>query len=365
MKAIKPIAILACIAALAGIAMLWQHARRSHAESEMLSVTGSAGQPIVTKTPTLPSKPSKVAPPPVETRFAISFSPRNGNDSFGSITIAQAGEGYNLISCERPGDSMMMSLGGMFGGGGGGMQTMIATGEGSEIRFSGRHDLGDGELTVAKGSRVCLKKSKGEWAYVCGLGQYIIDGKTNQLGSSRTVDSCLTLLAKDDDILREGAARELGWLTKPADAPRVVPKLVALLKDASQPLRRGAAEGLGLIGNQDAFAALKEALPTESDELTKKFIEEGLSLCGGLALTGDPHAAKVSDEEAAELFLGKTDSEKSQKSSKADWKTEMLSVRITSRQEDAFKSLTQKATSPSAKVSLAASVLREALAKTQ
>ncbi|MGH9838432.1 MAG: HEAT repeat domain-containing protein [Blastocatellia bacterium] len=312
------------------------------------------------RVPPSPAKAAKRAAPQLETRFIIPFSVRSGSDTVGSITIAASvNPSVAILSTERPGDSIMFSLG--LGGPG----QEIATGEGSEIRFSGKHSLGDGELTVAEGSRVCLKKSQGEWVYVCGLGEYVAGGKTYRLGYNRTVDSCLTLLAKDDTILREGVARDLGRLTKPADVSRVVPKLVALLKDSSPVLRRGAAEGLGLIGSQDAFAALKQALATETDELTGKYLEEALAICGGIALVGDPLAAKMTDDEAADLFLGKSHSDKKAKTSKGGWKVEMLAPRIKLREADAMKTLTDKVASPATKVSEAASTLQAQLKKAE
>jgi hypothetical protein len=308
------------------------------------------------------ARAAKRAAPPAETRFVLPFSIKDefAFNSVGSITIKEvAGSGVNLLVTERPGDSISVSFGG------GGLGSTVPTGEGSEIRFSGTHNLGDGELSVAKGSRVCLKKSQGKWVYVCGLGEYVAQGKTVRLGYNRTVDSCLTLLAKDDAILREGAARDLGRLTKPADVARVVPRLIALLKDTSPSLRRGAAEGLGLIGSQDAFAALNEALATETDKLTRGYLEEALAICGGIALVGDPLAAKMTDEEAADLFLGKSGSGKKDKTSEGGWKVEMLAVRIKPREADAMKKLADKAASSTVKVSEAASTLQEQLKKVE
>lgn len=309
-----------------------------------------------------PAKAANRAAPQLETRFIIPFSVRNGSNAVGSVTMKAVTENRGLVSLtgERPGDSISFSVGesGLWG-------SSIATGEGSEIRFSGKLSIGDGELTVAEGSRVCLKKSQGEWVYVCGLGEYVAGGKTYRLGYNRTIDSCLALLAKNDMILREGAARDLGRLTKPADVSRVVPKLVVLLKDSSPALRRGTAEGLGLIGSQDAFAALKEALATETDKLTIEYLEEALAICGGIALVGDPLAAKMTDDEAADLFLGKSHSEKKDKTSKGGWKVEMLAARIKLREADAMKTLTDKAASHATKVSEAASTVQAQLKKAE
>lgn len=162
---------------------------------------------------------------------------------------------------------------------------------------------------------------------------------------------------RTDLILREGAARELGRLTRGADALRVVNRLCALLHDSTPAVRRGAAEGLGLIGSQDSVTALKQALRTESDDLTKKRIEEALAICGGLALLEDPMAAKMTESDAADLFLTtfKTDGRGS--TCRLDWLAEMLAGRNDLRVAEMLNVLAPKASSPNEKVSRAAASL--------
>ena len=302
--------------------------------------------------PIVPLTPSPV----LEVRLALPFEVKDGSDTVGSITMMGGSEGFHVMSTERPGDSMLMSI--SFGGGTGG--TRIATGDGSEVRFIGKFEWPTGTLHAADETRVCLKRANGAWYYVCGLGEFVTKEKTIRLGHERTVDSCLKMLAGEDPILREGAARELGRLAKESDHSRVVPPLRTMLADPAAALRRGAAEGLGLIANQDAVTALKQALSSEQDALTKEFIAEALSICGGLALSADPLAAKLPDEEAAALFLGESPDRKAYE----EWKNQRLTMRMNPRKEEAIKVLTEKSAASELKTSNAAKVLLGKLTRT-
>lgn len=127
----------------------------------------------------------------LETKFRISFVPNKPSDDVGLITLGQAASpGLVRYVTERPGDLINIALSSP-----GQMVPMVASGEGSEVRFTGTQPVGDGILVAAKWSRVCLKKSGGAWVYVCGVGEYIAGGRTNRLGLGRTVDSCMNLLA--------------------------------------------------------------------------------------------------------------------------------------------------------------------------
>lgn len=204
---------------------------------------------------------------------------------------------------ERPGDSMTFGLGALMGGN---AQPQIATGTGSEIRFVGTIQ-GDGlKIIGAQGSRLVFRKVKGKlWAYVSGLGSYQSHGKLTKLGYDRTVDSCLALLKSRDPILREGAARDLGRLTTSRDAARVVSRLMALLErpDPSVAVRRGAIEGLGLIGTRQAGAFLRSRDSTAKDETTRKFIHEALGFCAAYALLGEPDASAKPDQAGLAYLL--------------------------------------------------------------
>lgn len=296
--------------------------------------------------------------PRMEPRFVLPFNETKGIEKSGSITLSGNGTGTVFLT-ERPGDGILFKLNPT-----GVSEQMIATGERSQLRFSGRTSIGEAVLTAARGSRLCFRKSKGEWVYVCGLGEYAERGKVRLLGSDRTVDSCLAMLAGDDAILREGAARDLGRLTTQADAPRVIPRLVAMLQNVSPILRRSAAEGLGLIGDQKCFEALRAAQASERDQLVKDCLEESLSLCAAHALMADPSAAHLTEADAARLFLGTTDEpETSSKFQGAAgrWRLEMSGARGSLRLEEALKILATKAASTDANLSVAATQLQAAI----
>jgi len=292
------------------------------------------------------------APKMEEKRFSITFRPNSGSDTQGSITMKEGGQGYVLLSTERPGDQLMMSMGGLFGGGGS-MTSMIGTGEGSEIRFAGKIETAQGVVTGDQKGRLCFRKSQGDWAYVCGLGQYEEDSTVTKLGHGRTVESCFDLLASDDPILREGGARDLGRLTPLDDARRVVPKLISLLADSVQFVRRGAIEGLGLIGTPEALEALNAALATELDETTKEYFEEARTIIGACAMLKVPGAAEGAINYAA-ANLGKKDKID-------DWISLVLSAKIADRKEEALKELAVFVASSTKQVAAAAGKLLKAL----
>jgi len=206
----------------------------------------------------------------------------------------------------------------------------LGVGEGSELRVRVYWDTSALSVSVAGASRVCFRKFEGGWTYLCGRGQVKCpDGTVIQLGDKRTVDSCLDLLSSPDAILREGGARDLGRLTGDADVVRVAPRLAALLNDTVPFVRRGAAEGLGLIGRQECAVWLKAAAATEQEELTKEYVAEALALCGGNVLIGDPNAPDLSVSEAAQLYSeGRT-----------GWADDMLSQRIQARAPVAAQTL--------------------------
>jgi hypothetical protein len=297
----------------------------------------------------------------VEQRFAIPFNKNAGVDQQGSITWKTISDGTSMIVPERPGDALLMSMG--FGGSlAGGSQTMLCTGEGSEIRFAGAWGTAQGGIIAEEGSRLCLKISKGESVYMCGLGCCIIDGKTNRLGYDRTVASCIALLVCDDPVLQEGGIRDLGRLTKAADVSRVVPKLAALLQNrpppaqpVPTPLRLAAIEALGLIGTADCFRLLKQTLANETEDITRKYCEEALFIAGGYVLLNDPMSKGVPLEEAAESY--------SRQTVKEAWPHEMLLVRMKQREADAAKALNDNANSSVSSVATATRKLRTNLEK--
>ena len=300
-----------------------------------------------------------------EKRFSMVFRPGNGSDSVGSITLKAAGNGYMLISTERPGDAMMMSLGGMFGGGGGGMQTTIGTADGSEIRFVGTFETTNGIVTGEQGSRLVFRKADGDWVYVSGIGQYEEQGNITKLGHDRTVESCLDLLKSEDPILREGGARDLGRLCRSDDADYVIPQLVAMLKDSSVYVRRGVIEGLGLIGTSEAEISLQAGLAEEMDKTTREFFEEALSFCAAYAILCEPATASIPSEVGLDRLLGKSASEdKNSSDSKKElsgWIEDNLVRRVADHKEEALVSLEKAVASSNIRIAQAALIIKTSL----
>lgn len=311
--------------------------------------------------PKHPGSPKMLAQ--LEKRFTVPFSKDAGVDQLGSITWKTYADGTSMIVPERPADALLMSMG--FGGSlAGGSRTMICTGEGSEIRFAGAWGSAEGGIIADEGGRLCLKISKGEGVYMCGLGCCIIEGKTNRLGYDRTVASCLALLGGDDPVLQEGGIRDLGRLTKAGDLSLVVPKLAALLQNHPPPaqpvptaLQRAAIEALGLIGTADCFRLLKQTLANGTEDITRKYCEEALLIAGGYALLNDPMSKGVPLEEAAENY--------SRQTVKEVWPHEMLLARMKSREADAVKALNDNANSSVSSVATATQKLKTNLEKTK
>jgi tetratricopeptide (TPR) repeat protein len=283
----------------------------------------------------------------------------------GSITKQDTYDGsFVLYLAERPGDLLEVAITGPSAG-----RATTFTSEGSEVRYEGRHTIATGTLFGEKTSPLCFRKAKEGWVYICGLGECVQDGKTNRLGYDRTVDSCLALLSTDDTILREGAARDLGRLAKKEDDSRVVPALTSLLNDSSDFVRRGAAEGLGLIGSQECYESLTNAFSRETNEQTKKFIEEALVICGGLVLAAEPSSARISDKDAAALYLSKftrevqrlKDRDKERSIFTREWPNKMLIAKLGLRLQDVIKTLSDKPAASDPKILEASSILLFAL----
>lgn len=135
----------------------------------------------------------------------------------GSLTISAASKSAMTLSSERPGDGVRImapvSLG-PAGFTGGRMRATFCQGAGSEMRFLGKQFYTNVTLTADSETRLCFRKVKEGWAYVCGRGavKYPAKPAPVDLGSSRTVDSCLATLNSTDALLREGCARELGQI---------------------------------------------------------------------------------------------------------------------------------------------------------
>lgn len=248
-----------------------------------------------------------------ESRFSVPLPIANGNPNFvGSITMAgRQGSSRVTYENERPGDGVGYGIGPIAGMGMGGLHPLVATGVGSEIRFLGTVEGKGWTIMAARGGRLVFRKIEGDrWAYVSGLGSYQSHGRLTRLGYDRTEASCLRLLKSKDPVLREGAARDLGRLTTARDAGLVVTRLEPLLADSSAAVRRGAIEGLGLIGTSvgtppTAYELLLNAYSWDDPaKLTTrdKFILEALGFCAAYSLLGEPYA-KAKPASLGEAYL--------------------------------------------------------------
>ena len=222
-----------------------------------------------------------------ENQVVIQIPIRNASDTLGSISLFEMDDGYVLYSIERPGDSLFFSLGGPSGGLGFGFgSASIGTAEGSELRFSGNHETNDVIITSETDQRVCFRKTKNGWAYICGAGtlKYKNEEKTIDLAKHFTMASCIALLDAEDPVLRESAVRSLGQIPNDSNAlDQIVPNIMAMLEDPSPFVRRGAAESLGLINDTRCISTLQKYFDTEKDEVTREYIAEAMALYGGRA----------------------------------------------------------------------------------
>jgi len=251
MKHLKEVVVVFGVAALALVAWQWNAVTTRTRSSQPIDkirespVTTRVQRPSITNA-------SSVAPVQLGKRQSIALRFKSpAPDMVGSLTFKEVGNMGVVMTTERPGDALLIKD-----------KTWnpkyqdyelhdpipcIPTGNGSELRYAGTVSEPPGTMIVPDGSRLCFRMDNGTWVYVCGLGEYQENGKTNGFGSDRTVDSCLTLLSGADAVLREGAARDLGRLTQQSQVPRVVPKLAALLRESAPAIRQAAAEGLAWI----------------------------------------------------------------------------------------------------------------------
>jgi len=296
--------ILAAAAVLTAgtAAVLWKASRHGLPESDLHAVA----VPQATRDP---NQREPVFLPPAETRVVIPL-PIDGDQYQCSISLSSQDGRSVILSVERPADSIRMSAPLSLGPGGlgaGGFGPTFCIGQGSELRFEGTMLFRAYTLVADSGDQLCFRRVKGGWAYVCGRGRVTHGEEVVSLGDRRTAESCVTLLAAPDAILREGGARALARLMTGV-TPEMVPRLAALLNDPDPNVRRGAAEGLGSIGSAPSVEALQAALLTEKNKVTKEFIAEALALPAGRSLLGLPSALPLPPDQAAGLYsVGRTD----------------------------------------------------------
>jgi hypothetical protein len=359
MKKSKIVTIISTTCVIVLFIWIWHLGvkRRQNADSQSGIIEEISTLPRVAK-PILPVEPKK------EKRFSIIFRPSMKCDDVGSITYLNG----DVQSTERPGDEIIIQMEIM------GLKTypsamgQIAsginfTGEGSEIRFAAEYISEINIIKAESYQRLSFRKIDGDWAYVSGLGQYEEQGKVTRLGHNRTVESCLELLKNEDPILREGGARDLGRLCTPKDAPIVVPCLIDMLKDSSNFVRRGAIEGLGLIGTAIACQFLQDCYGKEQDKLTKEYLEEALSFCAAFSLLGEKDSIAVPPETGLERIIGKNE-----KKLKSDckwkinaWIADNIQRRVNPHLQESLSAIDKNIESTNKKVAQAAVLIREAI----
>ena len=354
MKKSHLVGLVGAIVVIGALAWLWHAAVQRKQDTRQEQAQGGQAAPSKMASMTRAHhEPAEV------TRFAVTFRPTPSSDKTGSATYA----GQSIRRTERPGDKLLIQMegmgflfvgtGSMFGG------HYFHVGDGSEIRFVDTYRTESAAFKGEADGRLVFRKSEGDWAYVCGLGQYEEEGTVTKLGHNRTVASCLELLKSDDAILREGGARDLGRLSTPEDAAKVVPRLIETLRDSSAFVRRGAIEGLGLIGTTEACAALQVELANERDETTKEYIEEALGFCAAYAVLRDPGAAAEPPEAGLDRLVGKPDAEdKGKEQELNDWVAVNLNRRIALRSQEAAHALEEASASTNPKIARLAPLLK-------
>jgi len=274
---------------------------------------------------------------PVEERVIVPLAFTETRRGTGSFSMMAMGDGRVASIPERPSDSLI-PVGGSSNLGKplltihGPSRTEVWSGRGSEVRFAGSVAWGDVRVVAAPESQLCFKKANEGWAYLCGVGTVKLANRRQaiSLGDKRTVDSCLGLLSSEDPILREGAARDLGRLTSEVDRERVVPGLSALLTgDPDASVRRGAAEGLGLIGDEQCLETLGAARGPEDNDTTRLYIAEARALCAGNVIISGHLPARRDGSDIARLYS----------SEKTRWIDVLLAKRIKAQGASAVSAL--------------------------
>lgn len=238
------------------------------------------------------------------------YNVARGVNTLGSLSIlCPAKSPFVLLSTERPGDSLMMSVDLITGP----MQPVFPTAEGSEHRFGGEGDF----FSVPRYNRLCLKRTEAGWILLCGVGEIRTLEGTFRL--NRTYEDCLALLKHNMPELREGAARDIGRIAweqrQRISREKTTQILIPFLNDSSAEVRWGTIEGLGLLCTREALEHLRQlADKTRSEEgkepsTEHKRVLEALSIIAGTRLLGFTEVADLlTIEDAAKLYLeGATD----------------------------------------------------------
>lgn len=234
----------------------------------------------------------------------------------GGTTISTE-KGNLILSSERPWDGLAVGVplsGGRFskrglGFGSGKTSVGVATNEGSEVRFAGIGKMEKIRFDVETGQRLCFRKVKQAWVYVGGRGTLLFDEGEEKwdYGKNLVFDQQLQQLGSDDAVQREAAARNIGWIAHTDGEKKIaVMKLADLLKDKTPPVRRGAAEGLGLIGSSESLSIINGALGIETDKEVIQALKEARAIIAGYYMIfGEQSSLPLTVEKAKEYV--KTD----------------------------------------------------------
>jgi len=227
-----------------------------------------------------------------------------------SITLRDVDETTRQYLKERPGDDVVEWVNRFTHRL---IKASVCAKVGSELRLMGTADFFGTTVTPEGNERLCFRKTKKGWAYLCGRGSIKYPATSwreergmgrlvEYLGRERTLESCLAALDSSDEIIREGCARDLARLATQADLERVSVRLSRLLADPVPEVRRGAAEAIGRLAYPGSLVTLKAARDAEKDELTKEYIDEALALLGAAALCRESRDAGIPAAEAAKLY---------------------------------------------------------------
>jgi hypothetical protein len=122
-----------------------------------------------------------------------------------------------------------------------------------------------------------LVKSK-VYVYLSGRGTVTRgEEKPYNLGTDDSTDRRLELIASRDQLVREGAALALGYLSGAlADSKKTIKELINALQDDIPDVRIAAAESLGRLHAKESTEQLRSALSTEKNNGVRLAIEKAI-----------------------------------------------------------------------------------------
>jgi len=245
---------------------------------------------------------------PAEEPIVVPFPVKTSGEIPGRLTlIYQEGSNRMVTSATRPGESMAIPLGQLFGFGRGNRRgksrttVLIPGANGSEICIKGTAKGAQTSITAIGDARLCFHKTEAGWVYLSGRGKFTGE-KSGTLGQERSVASCVDTLDHTDEILRRGCARDLGRLASLEDRDDVAEALTESLTDEKPGVREAAAETLGQIDCHNSFDALRKARDGEKNKIALQYMREAIAVCAGKAWLGTLSGLQINQAEAAKLY---------------------------------------------------------------